>query len=109
MSMANGLNIIFGAGGYGVYLASLGLDGHSLAREQLEVLKETGIRSIDTSELYEGSEEELAYQEAPRHFIIHNKVKGGFARGRDRDAIIKAGQERLRLLETKQVSSPHSS
>ena len=109
MSTANGLNLIFGAGGYGVYLASLGVDGHALAREQLNVLKETGIQSIDTSELYEGSEEELAHQQAPTHFRIHNKVKGGFARGRGRDAIIRAGQERLRLLETKQVSCPHSS
>jgi aflatoxin B1 aldehyde reductase len=104
MSSPNGIKIIFGAGGYGTYLESLGVDGHALAREQLAVLLEEGVTTIDTAELYEGSEAELAYQEAPKRFTIHSKVKGGFAPGRDKDAIVEAGEGCLGRLGTTQVS-----
>ncbi|CAH0036320.1 unnamed protein product [Clonostachys solani] len=105
MSAPNGINLIFGAGGYGTYLNNLlGVDSaRALIRDQLEVLSAEGVRSIDTSELYEGSEEELAHHDAAKKFIIHTKVKGGFAAGRTTDEIVEVGKERLRLLKTTQV------
>jgi diketogulonate reductase-like aldo/keto reductase len=107
MSAPNGINLIFGAGGYGTYLNDLlGVDtARALVRDQLEVLSAEGVRSIDTSELYEGSEEELAHHDAAKKFIIHTKVKGGFAAGRTTKEIVEVGKERLRLLKTNQVGS----
>ncbi|KAH7303914.1 putative oxidoreductase [Stachybotrys elegans] len=103
MPASNGINIIFGAAGYGENMESMGLDSHAIAQEQLQVLADEGITTLDTAELYQGSEAELAYQKAPERFVIHTKLKGGFAPGRDKAAIIAAGEESLRLLKVDQV------
>jgi aryl-alcohol dehydrogenase-like predicted oxidoreductase len=103
MLASNGINIIFGAAGYADMFKSLNVDSHAAANEQLQILQDEGIDTLDTAENYVGSEAELAYQKAPERFIIHSKLNGGFSPGRDKNAIIAAGEERLNLLKTDQV------
>ncbi|CAG9993106.1 unnamed protein product [Clonostachys byssicola] len=97
MHTSNGLQVIFGAAGIGPE------SFRDVARQQLDVLLAEGITVLDTSEMYPGCEDELAYLKATDKFEIHAKVAGGASPGRQHDAIIEAGQERLRKLNVDQV------
>ncbi|CAG9953339.1 unnamed protein product [Clonostachys rosea f. rosea IK726] len=97
MHTANGLDVIFGAAGIGPEAF------RDVAREQLDVLLAEDITALDTSEMYPGCEDELANLKVTNKFEIHAKVAGGASPGRQHDAIIEAGQERLRKLNVDQV------
>ncbi|KAK7219718.1 hypothetical protein V2G26_007721 [Clonostachys chloroleuca] len=97
MHTQNGLQVIFGAAGIGPEVF------RDVAREQLDVLLAEDITALDTSEMYLGCEDELAYLKATNKFEIHAKVAGGASPGRQHDTIIEAGRERLRKLHVDQV------
>lgn len=99
MHTQNGLQVIFGAAGIGPEVF------RDVAREQLDVLLAEDITALDTSEMYLGCEDELAYLKATNKFEIHAKVAGGASPGRQHDTIIEAGRERLRKLHVDQVGA----
>jgi hypothetical protein len=56
---SNGLKLIYGAAGLSSALVGElppGVDFHDFARQALEVLEKEGISSLDTAEIYPGSQ-----------------------------------------------------
>lgn len=107
MTSSNGVKIIYGAGG--IAHAYVGLpEGfrtfHEYSKQALETLKEENISTLDTAEIYPGSEEEIAFHHGTEHFTVDTKIRGGFGDARKGDEIIAAGRARLEALKTKQVT-----
>jgi aflatoxin B1 aldehyde reductase len=105
---SNGLNIVYGAGGLSPkFVGELpaGVTFHEFAKEVLEILKKEKIGTLDTAEIYPGSEEEIGYQGAADRFIVDTKLPGAFGPSRQKDEIIAGGKASLERLKTKQVSS----
>jgi len=80
-----------------------GVEFHDFAKQALEVLEKEGISTLDTAEIYPGSEEEIGYHGAADRFVIDTKLPGGFGDARRKDAIIAGGKASLEKLRTKQV------
>lgn len=75
--------------------------------EQLfEILKQYGVKTIDTAQLYGPSEGLLGTAKAGEQFIIDTKATGGFVPGSGtKDGIITGVQESLKKLHVKKVTS----
>jgi aflatoxin B1 aldehyde reductase len=108
---SNGLKIVFGAGGLSsTFVGEVPGGGsfHEFAKELLAILEKEKISTLDTAEIYPGSEEEIGYQGAADRFIIDTKLPGAFRDSRQKDEIIAGGQASLERLKTKQVCSATS-
>jgi len=109
---SNGIKIIYGAGA----LSSGALADspeklekfHVYSGQVLELLKAEQISTLDTAEIYAGSEQEIAYHGGASKFVIDTKIAGGFGKPRHKDEIVAAGQANLDRLKTKQVDNLHS-
>jgi aflatoxin B1 aldehyde reductase len=109
MTTSNGIKIIYGAGSLSHAFVKVppGFETfHDYAAGVLDALKKEKIDTLDTAEIYPGSEEEIAYHQGADKFIIDTKIRGGFGESRNGDEIIAAGKARLEALKTKQVSDP---
>jgi aflatoxin B1 aldehyde reductase len=104
---SNGVKLVYGAAGLSSGMAgdAAGNDFHAYAKEILSILKADGIDTLDTAEIYTGSEEEIGYQKAAETFIIDTKIPGGWNPGRSKEDIVKGVKEALVKLNTKQVCS----
>lgn len=94
---SNGVKIVFGGAKF--------IDGNvEDIKEWLDVLEETGVKTIDTARLYGKSEEGLGKAGAASRFIIDTKFPGGFREeAATKDTVISAGQDSLQTLKTDQV------
>jgi aflatoxin B1 aldehyde reductase len=103
---SNGIKIIFGAGGLSKRVADQlppGVDFHDYSKRVLDILKDEGISTLDTAEIYTGSEDEIGYNGAANYFTIDTKLPGGFGNSRRKVEIIAGGKASLERLKTKQV------
>ncbi|KAF2668716.1 aldehyde reductase [Microthyrium microscopicum] len=102
---SNGIKIIYGGGGLSSILAAPeGYDSfHDYSKAILAILEKEGISTLDTAEIYPGSEEEIAYNKATERFTVDTKLPGGFGESRTKDQIIAGGKGNLERLQTKQV------
>lgn len=72
--------------------------------ETLRLLKELGVKGLDTAQLYGRSEEALGFAGAGKDFIIDTKVVGGFMPGTcTPKAIIEHGKSAIKKLGVDQV------
>jgi aflatoxin B1 aldehyde reductase len=103
---SNGIKIVYGAGGLSSRVAArlppdVGL--HDYTKQVLDILEKEGISTLDTAEIYTGSEDEIGYHGAAKLFTIDTKLPGGFGKSRSKDEIIAGGKASLERLKTKQV------
>ncbi|KAF2179512.1 putative oxidoreductase [Zopfia rhizophila CBS 207.26] len=103
---SNGIKLIYGAGGLSSALVGslpAGVEFHDFAKQTLDTLEKEGISTLDSAEIYPGSEEEIGYHGATNRFNIDTKLPGGLAEPRRKDQIIAGGKASLERLKTKQV------
>lgn len=96
-----GIKVVFGGAGI-----SEGRPFSSVedVKEVLTVLKENGVDTVDTAQLYGTSEELLGKASAAESFTIDTKATGGFVAGSGtKDGITTGVKESLRKLGTKKV------
>lgn len=68
-------------------------------------MEKEGITTLDTAEIYPGSEAEIGYHDATKRFVVDTKSPGAFGGdGRLKDEIVAGVQASLEKLKTKQVS-----
>jgi len=106
MATSNGIKIVYGAASISSRFGDTppGFETyHDYSGRVLEILKEKGVTTIDTAELYFGSEEEIAYHKGAEHFVIDSKLRGGAGEGRNAEQIVAAGKARLDALNAKQL------
>lgn len=100
----SGIQIVFGSAAFGSRPHSKVKDAAS-AQPFLDALDRHGITTIDTAQLYQGSEEILGQASAGDKFILDTKDPGGFMpdRAATSDAIRKDLEGSLAKLKAKQV------
>ncbi|KAH8807419.1 NADP-dependent oxidoreductase domain-containing protein [Xylogone sp. PMI_703] len=70
----------------------------------LEILKEEGVKDLDSARAYGPSEEKLGYREAAKEFIISTKFSGVWdGKSANREEIQKSIETSLGLIKTSQV------
>jgi aflatoxin B1 aldehyde reductase len=102
--MANsGARLIYGGAPFG-YGGELSVQ--EKAEEVLNVLKQEGVKSIDTAQAYGTSEEMLGKIGAASRFVIDTKYPGGLiTNDATTEIVIEGGKESLKKLKTDCVSS----
>jgi aflatoxin B1 aldehyde reductase len=97
----NAVNVIYGGG---LVASGAPISDQETLRASLDVLKEEGIRRIDTAQGYGNSEEMLGEANAGVDFVFDTKVVGGFSPGSATKAnIIKDADESLRRLKVDKI------
>lgn len=96
------LTIVFGAAGFN----EQGSQRTAVEVEEvLQVLKQEGITTIDTAQIYGSSEQLLGQANAAAHFVIDTKHCGGFAPDNSKkEKVIAGAEESLKKLQTDKVS-----
>jgi len=75
----------------------------------LELLKQVGVREVDSARGYGASEEKLGLRRAAQSFIISTKFSGQWGnRPANRENIQRSMAKSLALLQTQQVRHQHS-
>jgi aflatoxin B1 aldehyde reductase len=103
---SNGVKLIYGAAGLSASIVGdrSGSDFHVFVKDILTALKKERIGTLDTAEIYPGSEEEIGYHGAASEFTIDTKIPGGWQSGRTKEKIIEGVRASLEKLKTKKVS-----
>ena len=98
MSEYMGTNIVFGAG-------SVAWIDDTIGPQIVEVLREEGVRNIDTAPRYPDSEKTVGERGAAQEFSISTKWSDGYSSiVKKSEDIIKSFENSLRLLRTDKVS-----
>ena len=94
----SGLPVVFGG-------AMLGPDrafkDTETVNELYAVLEKGGVKTIDSAQLYAGSEKLIGETGGPSKFTIDTKWQGGFAGALNTKAIVESAKESMELLKTK--------
>ncbi|KAF2226544.1 aldehyde reductase [Elsinoe ampelina] len=101
----SGIKIVMGGLGMGEAMAgSNPLAGEAGVKELLPKLKELGVDTLDTAQLYGDSEKTLGNLDAGKDFIIDTKWFGGFKPGHiTKDSVVSLAKQSIETLKVKQV------
>lgn len=98
----SGIKIAFGGAQIG---SPQGFKSDAEVKEVLDVLKASGIKIVDTAQLYGESEKFLGEAGAASQFTIDTKHVGGFVKGESsKDKVIARAKSSLERLKTNKVS-----
>jgi aflatoxin B1 aldehyde reductase len=96
------VKIVYGAGGF---TAGRAFDTPDAVNKVLEVLEASGIKNIDSAQIYGDSEVFLGQTKAASRFVIDTKHCGGWIPGQSSgETVVARGKESLKKLQTDQVS-----
>lgn len=98
----SGIKTVFGGATIQTGRAFGTVDG---LQQALKVLKDNGIDTVDTAQIYGESETLLGEANAGSSFIIDTKAGGGFRGNASKESIIQAAKESKEKLGIKQVCS----
>lgn len=99
----NGLKTVFGGAALG---AERYFKDETVVNELFDALEAGNVKTIDTAQLYSGSEELLGQCSASSRFTIDTKSIGGFKPGHaSEEEIVKDAEESLKKLKTDKVGS----
>lgn len=105
INAAPNLTVVFGAATFNEQGSQRTL---AEVEEVLQVLKQEGIATIDTAQIYGSSEQLLGQANAAAHFVVDTKHCGGFAPGNStKEKVIAGAEESLKKLQTDKVSRPY--
>lgn len=93
----SGLPVIFGGAGIGPERT---FKDASLVKELYTVLEKGGVKTIDSAQLYAGSEQLIGETDGASKFTIDTKWQGGFTGALNTKTIVESAKESMKLLKT---------
>jgi hypothetical protein len=92
-----GLPVIFGGAMIGPERA---FKDAATIKELYDVLEKGGVKTIDSAQLYTGSEQLIGETDGASKFTIDTKWQGGFAGALNTKTIVESAKESMQLLKT---------